>query len=168
MSTDVEEGAAPEAAPKKRGRGKLLLFIALPLLLLIGGGAGAYFSGALDSLLGKNPASEETGAELKPREALFVDLPDMLVNLNTGSRKPSFLKVDVSLQLGHKEDEDKVKLVQPRIIDTFQTYMRELRPEDLKGSAGLYRLREELLIRVNATVSPVKVDDVLFRDLLVQ
>jgi len=169
MSTDVEEGSAPQAAPKKRGRGKLLLFIALPLLLLIGGGAGAYFSGALDSLLGKKPASEEAaGAELKPREALFVDLPDMLVNLSTGTRKPSFLKVDVSLQLEHKEDEDKVKLVQPRIIDTFQTYMRELRPEDLKGSAGLYRLREELLIRVNATVSPVKVDDVLFRDLLVQ
>ena len=55
-----------------------------------------------------------------------------------------------------------------KIIDNFQTYLRELRIEDLRGSAGMYRLREELFVRVNAAAAPVKVKDVLFREMLVQ
>ncbi len=56
----------------------------------------------------------------------------------------------------------------PRIIDNFQVYLRELRVEDLKGSAGMYRLREEMLIRVSAAVAPAKINDVLFKEMLVQ
>jgi flagellar protein FliL len=56
----------------------------------------------------------------------------------------------------------------PRIIDTFVTYLRELRPEDLRGSAGLMRLREEMLVRVQAAARPARVTDVLFREMLVQ
>ena len=58
--------------------------------------------------------------------------------------------------------------LRPRIIDHFQVYLRELRVEDLRGSAGIYRLREELLARVNAAVKPTKVENVLFREVLVQ
>jgi flagellar protein FliL len=58
--------------------------------------------------------------------------------------------------------------VLPRIIDNFQVYLRELRVEDLKGSGGMYRLREELLLRVNAAVAPAKINDVLFKEMLVQ
>ena len=46
--------------------------------------------------------------------------------------------------------------------------MRELRVNDLEGSAGLYRLREELLRRVNVAVYPAKIDAVLFKDIVVQ
>jgi flagellar FliL protein len=56
----------------------------------------------------------------------------------------------------------------PRIIDNFQVYLRELRLDDLRGSAGIYRLREELLMRVNTAAQPVHVKDVLFREMLVQ
>jgi flagellar protein FliL len=58
--------------------------------------------------------------------------------------------------------------VMPRIVDSFQVYLRELRVEDLQGAAGVHLLREELLTRVNASVKPVKVNDVLFREMLVQ
>ena len=39
----------------------------------------------------------------------------------------------------------RIEAVMPRIVDNFQIYLRELRLEDLRGSAGIYRLREELL-----------------------
>jgi flagellar FliL protein len=161
----ADDDAPPVPAKKKRGMVFLLLIIGLPLLL-IGGAAGAYFAGLFDSMLGGKAASETAAS--KPKETVFYDLPDMLVNLNTGGKKTSFLKIGVSLQIEAKTDEPKIVAVQPRIIDTFQSYLRELRPEDLRGSAGLYRLREELLIRVSAAAAPIKVDDVLFKEMLVQ
>lgn len=162
-----EEGTAEPVPPKRSGK-KLILIIVIGLLVLLGAaGGGLYASGLLG---GKKPEATEAAAQAKDaaRQTSFYDLPDLLVNLNTGGRKSSFLKIVVSLELEANSDEPKVKAVQPRIVDTFQTYLRELRPEDLRGSAGLARLREELLIRVNATVNPVKVDDVLFREMLVQ
>ena len=46
----------------------------------------------------------------------------------------------------------------PRLQDLFQTYLREMRPEELRGSAGTYRLREELIARANVAVAPARVD----------
>ena len=56
----------------------------------------------------------------------------------------------------------------PRILDEFNVYMRELRPEDLDGAAGIFRLKEELLMRINQAVAPTRVKDVLFQEFLVQ
>ena len=56
----------------------------------------------------------------------------------------------------------------PRLLDLFQTYLREMRPEELRGSAGTYRLREELIARANIALQPTRVVDVLFTELLVQ
>jgi flagellar FliL protein len=171
MAEDEMEAAVESApAPRKRGGKKLILFVVLPVLLLLGAGAaGLYFTGVAQVLLGsKKEDGPKVEAPPPVKEAAFMDLPDMLVNLNTGGKKTNFLKISVSLQLDKQEDDAKVKLVLPRVVDTFQAYLRELRLEDLRGSAGLYRLREELLLRVNAALSPVKIDDVLFRELLVQ
>ena len=104
----------------------------------------------------------------KPATTTFMDLPDMLVNLRSDDPRPSFLKLSVSLELDSNEDKLVVTRVLPRVIDTFQVYLRELRAEQMQGAAGLLRLREELLGRINAAVSPVQVRDVLFREMLVQ
>ena len=92
----------------------------------------------------------------------------MIVNLNTGGRRSVFLNIKVSLELLSESDGDKVEVLMPRIIDYFQVYLRELRVEDLKGSAGMYRLREELLGRARAAVAPMQVKDVLFKQILIQ
>ena len=165
------EGDA-EAKPKSGGLPikKLVLFVVLPILLLGGGGAGAYFMGFLDSLLGKEPvaAEGEEGEPAAPAASVYYDLPEMLVNLNTGSRKSNFLKISVALELDDEATIDRLQTVMPRIIDNFQVYLRELRIEDLSGSAGIERLREELLLRVNAAIRPAEVRDVLFKEMLVQ
>ena len=173
LEEDFEEGEgaddAVHAAPK-RGKKKLLLLIVLPMLLVVGGAAGAYFSGAADPLLSMFSGGEdhkEAKVEQPATPAVFYDMPEMLVNLNTAGRKQTFLKIRVSLELEHATDVQRVEQVMPRIVDQFQVYLRELRVDDLQGSAGVYRLREELLARVNVAVKPAKVNDVLFKEMLV-
>ena len=100
--------------------------------------------------------------------AVFFPLEELIVNLNAGGRKSTFLKIRISLELADGEDISRIESVMPRIMDNFQVYLRELRIEDLKGSAGMYRLREELLTRVNAAAAPAKIRDVLFKEILVQ
>lgn len=176
MTAHAEDDAgelSTEGLPRKKFSGKkLVLFVILPLVLLIGAGAGVYFSGLLDSLLGKKEEHAEVPAEPAqpdPHAApIFYDLPDMLVNLNAAGKRPAFLKIKISIQVSKPEDVPAVEHVLPRIIDNFQVYLRELRLEDLKGSAGMYRLRQELLMRISAAAHPVKVKDVLFKEMLVQ
>ncbi|NVK17413.1 MAG: flagellar basal body-associated FliL family protein [Methylocystaceae bacterium] len=168
---DDEEGGGSGGGGKKK-----ILLLAIPLVLILGGAAGAYFTGLLDPLLGVEETVEgedgegpAVGPDGEPLQVAFTDLPEILVNLNTTGRKSSFLKIRVSLELANALDVPQVEAVQDRVVDAFQVYLRELRVEDLKGSAGMYRLREELLARVNAAVGPgVKVNDVLFKEMLVQ
>lgn len=172
---DDEEFDEEEEGGGSGGGKKKILMLAIPLILIVGGAAGAYFTGMLDSLIGSEEAgiegeagTGEDGEEGPVGPVAFTDLPEILVNLNTTGRKSSFLKIRVSLELPNALDVPNVEAVQDRVVDAFQVYLRELRVEDLKGSAGMYRLREELLARVNAAVAPVKVNDVLFKEMLVQ
>ena len=163
MESAGADGGAPSGGRKK------LLFIGVGavLLLLITGGV-LYMTGIADKFLGHKEEATAEKAAPPPPQAVFYDIPDLLVNLNSGSRKPSFLKLSVSLELERADDLSRLQSVMPRIIDNFQVYLRELRVEDLRGSGGIYRLREELLTRVNAAAAPVKIKDVLFKEMLVQ
>jgi len=90
------------------------------------------------------------------------------VNLNSSGRRTNFLKISISLELPGEADVKQLQMMLPRIIDSFQVYLRELRVSDLQGSAGMYRLREDLLRRVNEAAAPVKINDVLFKEMLIQ
>ncbi len=162
------DGEAPVRARRFPGK-KLVLFIALPVLLIGLAGAGVYFSGLADSLIG---AEEHEGELLTEEEeegpSVYYDIPDMLVNLNSSGRKTGYLKISVSVEVGSEADAEQLKTVLPRIVDSFQVYLRELRVEDLSGSAGLQRLREELLMRVSNAAAPTVVKDILFREMLIQ
>jgi len=172
---DGKDGEAAAEPKRRRFAGKtLVLFVIAPLLLLGGLGAGAYFTGLAGKILGsdkqeaeqKQKEKEQAAQAAKP--AVFYNLPEMLVNLNSAGRRTSFLKISVSLELENATDIPRIEAVMPRIVDNFQIYLRELRIEDLRGSAGLYRLREELLARVNNAAQPARVNDVLFKEMLVQ
>ncbi len=178
LEEDAEEGDDEdgEGEPSERiGKQKLFLIIGFVALLAIGGVAGAYFTGFLDPVMEMVTGTESVekaegaGEQTTASEgAVFYDLPEILVNLSTSGRKATFLKIRVSLELASADDRSKIEEMMPRIVDNFQVYLRELRIDDLKGSAGMYRLREELLTRVAAAVAPAKVNDVLFKEMLVQ
>ena len=161
------EGEGGEAdAPKSR---KKLIIIAAAVLLLVGGGGGGFLLMKKKAHAGEHGEHAEQAAEVK-KPAVFLEVRDMTVNLGAepGQQKPSFLKLRVALELKDAKVEGEVKPLLPRVEDAFQVYMRELRPSDLAGSAGLYRLREELLRRVNVAIHPAKAEAVLFKDVVVQ
>ena len=170
MAADSVEELANEL-PRRKFSGKtIVLYLVLPLLMFGGGAAALYVSGVLDSVLGETEeVVEEPEPVVDPDEpGVFYDLPQMLVNLSGGERRQTYLAISISLELGSNEDIAYVERVMPRIIDNFQVYLRELRLDELRGSAGLYRLREELLRRVHMAAQPAHVRDVLFREMLLQ
>jgi flagellar FliL protein len=165
--SEPEEPAAGEAAEppaKALGRRKLIL-LAIPLVLVLAG-AGLWFSGVLPRLLGMDKAADQAGDTPVPPS--YVDLPEMVANLNSGNRRPSYVKLTARVEVPRPGDVAKVKAAMPRLQDLMQTYLREMRPEELHGSAGTYRLREELLVRANAAVAPARVSDILFTEMIVQ
>ena len=190
--TENEDGDLDE---KKKGGKKKLIMILLPLLLLGGGGGGAYYMGYLDSLLGVESEEGEHGDESEGEheeeddghgkksaksdghggeegegggDSAFLEIPPMIVNLNTQDGTPRYLRLTIQLELEDPSDKDTIIAIMPRVVDQFQTYLRELRDRDLRGSAGVYRLQMELLWRVNQAVAPIEVKDVLFQEILIQ
>jgi flagellar protein FliL len=157
---EAEEGA--EAAPaKSKFSKKTIIMAAAGALVLIGGGTGAYF------MLSGPKETTPVVAQAKP--AVFLDVPEVLVNLSTtGNERTQYLKVKVVLELADATLTPQIQTTMPRVMDAFQTYLRELRPTDLDGSAGLYRLKEELTRRVNAAIAPNRINAVLFKEIVVQ
>jgi flagellar FliL protein len=180
MSKAAEAVVEAVAPAKPNGRRRLLL-LAIPVLLA-GTGAGLWFSGILPSLLGLGHRNDAHGgtpghgeashgapeaAAIKPTAS--VELPEMVANLNVGpGRRPSYIKLHARIELSRAEDVAAAQAGMPRLLDLFQTYLREMRPEELRGSTGTWRLREELIARANIAIAPGRVTDVLFTELLVQ
>ena len=156
-----EDADGQSAAPKGKLPLKLMIIIAAALVVLGGGGTAAYvmFGGA----------KETTAVAAPVKPAVFLDVPEVLVNLSTsGSERTQYLKVKVVLELPDAALSPQIQSTMPRVMDAFQTYLRELRPTDLDGSAGLYRLKEELTRRVNAAIAPSRINAVLFKEIVVQ
>jgi flagellar FliL protein len=166
---DEPEDADDQAAPKSKFKLslklpslKVMIIAAAGLLVVAGGGGGAYFYFF-------SAPTQEKPAVAATKPALFVDMPDVLVNLsNPASERTQYLKVKIVLEVPDPEVVTQIQPLMPRVMDAFQTYLRELRPTDLDGSAGLYRLKEELTRRVNAAVSPNRITAVLFKEIVVQ
>ncbi len=171
QDVDEESGAEEEGGGKKRLSGKkIVLFIGLPVFVLIAGLGAAFFLGVFGGGHEEEQADAEMGhgeEAFDPSKIVFYDLPDMIVNLNTGSKGSRYLKLKVVIEL---EDPEAVAIIDPlipRVIDRFQVYLRQLRVADLNGSAGMFHLKNELLRRLNAAV-PVEVKDILFKEIIIQ
>jgi flagellar protein FliL len=143
---------------------KLMIIVGGALVVLLAAGGGAYF------FLGGHEKGEAATAATLAKPPTFLDMPDVLVNLSTSvaGDRTQYLKVKVTLELPDQAMTAQIQPMMPRLMDAFQTYLRELRPTDLEGSAGLYRLKEELTRRVNAAIAPNRVSAVLFKEIVIQ
>jgi flagellar FliL protein len=176
MSGQIEASQEVQEVKKGGGRKKLLILVAAPVLL-VAIGAGLWFGGILPPLLGMGqpPASAEK-QEPGPPVITFFEMPEIITNLNAPGRRAVYIKLRSKLELARPEDGALVQASMPRLVDLFQTYLREVRPEELRGSAGTQRLREELVARANIAVAQagrsdaqqIRVNDVLFQEILVQ
>jgi flagellar protein FliL len=161
------EGEEAKAAPKRKLSLKLILMAVGGLVGLgvIGGGGYFFFFSGHEKA---EAAATAAGPQVKP--VVFLDMPEVLVNLSSssGSERTQYLKVKVTLELPNETMSQQIQPIMPRVMDAFQTYLRELRATDLDGSAGLYRLKEELTRRVNAAIAPSRINAVLFKEIVVQ
>ena len=176
--SDDENEGAPEGEAQEQpkqgfvknllGNKKLLIIAAAGLVVLIlGGGAGAYFflfSGTDET---KTAAAEPVIPPTPPQVAYF-EVPDILVNIQTPDGSAAYLKLSVALEIDSDLEKPGLQVLMPRLVDQFQSYLRELRIDDLKGSEGVVRLKEELLRRVNVSAAPYHVRDVLLKEMIVQ
>src|SRR5262249_5187913 len=125
------------------------------------GGGGYFFFG--------HHGGDTAAAATHVKPPIFVDMPDILVNLSSsGGERTQYLKVKIALELPDEAVSAQIQPIMPRPLDTFQSYLRELRSTDPDGSAGRYRLKEELTRRVNASIAPNRVNAVLFKEIMVQ
>jgi flagellar protein FliL len=164
------EADAPEAeaegaaAPKKSFLSKKLIIMAAAGVLVLGGGGGAWFF-----LFSKKDHHEEKPAVAAAKPPAFLDMPEVVVNLSsTNNGRAQYLKAKIVLEVTDQKIADEIKPVLPRVLDSFQTYLREMRSSDLEGSAGIYRVRDELTKRVNLAVAPSRINAVLFKEIVVQ
>lgn len=147
-----------EETPPKKSRTKLMAIVGV--VVLLGGGGGFYYW--------KSKAAAPVAEARKV--VAFLDVPEITINLaqSPGQERQSFLKLKLALELSDQKLIAQVQPLMPRLLDNFQVYLRELRASDLEGSAGLYRLKEELIRRTNAALHPARVEALLFKDVLVQ
>ncbi len=162
--TEAEPGAEGAEGEAAGGKKKLFIMIGAGVALLAVLGGAAFF------FLGSKPKPADAGhdAHAPAKTVMYVDLPDMTVNLSAVDGRATYLKVKVALEVSDKATVEKITPVLPRVLDAFQIYLRELRVSDLDGSAGLYRVKEELQRRINTAIAPARIDAVLFKEILVQ
>ncbi len=169
-----EAGAEGAEGGAKKGKRKLI-FIAGGVVLLLAIVGGLFAAGIIGGG-GKEEAPHETPEEIAAKaeaaalaaRPVYYELPEFLINLSATSGRTSFLKMSVTLELRDQAAIATMDASKPRIIDTFNTYLREMRPADLQGSAGIYRLRTELMARLNSSIEEGTVKDILFSEIIVQ
>ncbi len=177
---DAPEDGEGGSKRKLKLPGNKLMIIGAAVSLLAFGGGGYWFltknkspatQTAAQSADGKTSAASAQGQSGPKKPSAFLDLPEMTVNLAAGAGqqdRQQFLRMKIALEVGEQKVVTEIQPMLPRVMDTFQVFMRELRPQDLEGSAGLYRLKEEMTRRVNVAVYPARVDAILFKELMVQ
>lgn len=155
-------------APAKISR-KKILFILIPLLMAVGIAVGFYYvfnrnydnDASLNYSVVKNTASENgTDAETV---TVFYDLPEISARLQNPAGEVQTLNFKLSIELSKVEDTQTVDNLLPRIKDAINAHIVELTPEEVRGSEGLYWLKEELLYRINLLTAPVKVNNLNFK-----
>jgi flagellar FliL protein len=165
-TADVEADAPDEegsAAPKRSFLSRRNLLIAAPSTLLLTGGGASYF------FFFRSAHKEEKPVVVAVKPPAFFDVPDILVNLSApAGERGQYLKVKLVLEIADSSVAQQIQPVMPRVMDAFQVFLRELRASDLDGSAGMFRLKEELTRRVNTAIAPSRINAVLFKEMVIQ
>ncbi len=163
---EVQDGAAPA----KKGIPKLFILIGAAAIVVLLGGAGLYVFLSRGTTETEHAAEGAAGehATAAAAHTFIFNLPTMIVNLNNETEGQAFMKLTVALEVANEEMMTEIQPRIAKVIDAVQVYLRELRKSDLEGSAGVYRLKEELLRRVNVAIYPSRVESILFKEILVQ
>lgn len=169
------EAEIEDSASAKKGIPKLFIIIGAAAVVVLLAGAGLFMflsagSAPAEDAAAHGEAADGHGADGHGAAAstFIFNLPPMMVNLNNAEGTGAVMRLTVALEVANQEMMTAIQPGMAKVIDSFQVYLRELRRSDLEGSAGVYRLKEELLRRVNVAIYPNRVESILFKEILVQ
>ena len=169
---DIPEDA--EDAPKKKSKKPLLIGLLLALILG-GGGFYAVQSGLIlssgneaagsehaDDGHGSTKTDESSSAALP--EIAFVPIDPLIISLgpNAGSRHLRFraqLEVDAGKEAA-------ILSVMPRIVDVLNGYLRAVHVKDLETPSALFKLRSQMLRRIELVAGEGRVRDLLIMEFI--
>lgn len=163
--TTAEDGVLDEELKEGGGKSKKLIIIIAAVVVLLGLGGVGFFLDPLGLFASEDGPKKEV---VKVEPAVFFPLEPITVNLNNPEGRRQYLKLKATLEVRSDKDVEAITPFLPRVLDAFQVYLRELRTTDIEGTAGLYRLKEELLKRINIAVYPSEVKDILFEEIIIQ
>jgi flagellar FliL protein len=167
------EAAAVEladgAAPKKGGKGKLILIAALALVV-VGGGAGGFFYWK-STQGGEHAKKQEEAKPLLPLQFVPLD-PPFVVNFS-GQQTVRFLQVEVRLASRELETVDRMKANEPVIRNDLLLLFGQQDAAELATREGKEKLRAAALEQVRKIVKaeggkPETVDSVYFTSFVMQ
>lgn len=145
---------------------KLIIFVTLPLMLIVGAGMGAVMFGLIPGFdpLGKRRAAMG-GGEMAPKQepylneapppfaesspdAVVFQLEEFVINLQTERRYPVFMLLSLALELRDPAAQARVATLEPRIRDAVIIYASSFSQEDLNGFDGINKIRDGLWVRL--------------------
>lgn len=130
-------------------------------------------SGTPEETAAPDGASRAAAAGTDGAALEMLPVDEMIVNITaltlSGRRTSRFLKIDAAILYdpavaGAGEIPERYLYIR----DSFQDYMRQLGESDLEGSAGLARLKSELLRRARAVSGSDAPRDILIADMVIQ
>lgn len=160
---DEEEDGEEEEEGSGGGRKKLILIISIVVLVLIGAGAGAYFMG----LFGGGEPVEEEVVVVPPGPPAYHEFPLMVVDLKKSSNRTNYIKLKVVIEIVSR-DLPLLVAQELKIVDKMQGYLRSQTREDVAGGPGTENMRNGITNIVTEVMGEVKIEGVLFREILLQ
>ncbi len=148
-----------EAAPVRKPRKKRLAILGLVVVLLGGGGAGAWF-------LSQGDSPKEAPA---PKAPVFLPLETFTINLQGDGH---YLQIDITLQVADQAQIDIIKAYMPRVRSRLLSLLSSKQAEELASTEDKKKLAQEILAQVKLPFDPKgkpqQVDDVLFTSFVIQ
>ena len=156
----------------KSGGGLLRIIILVIPALLIGLGGGYFLGSKLTAKHYEDKEKKEPQAAQAPKDPTqlvgeMYKFEPFLVNLNEpkGNR---YLKAMVQLELANENIKAELERRQAQMRDVILQLLSSKSTQDLQAADGKFRLREELLSRINALLVNGAITRVYFTEFVIQ
>ena len=155
--------------PKKNG---VTIFLILNSLLLAGVLAmqvlkpGAAAAPAAAAEAGTH-AKAEAAAPAKAGPGPMVRLADFIIHLRNPEAE-RYARLSFEIEVGSDLDRDKMTARLPQIRESFIAYLSDQTLEDLRGSEGIRKTKEQLFARLGAIAPEASPRAIYITDLVIQ
>lgn len=171
MADEEKDTGSAEKPQKKKSKFKLILII-LIVLILVGGGAAAYFlffkpkaaentaPQTVENVAVPKPAATQKIGPLYSFETFIVNLADP-----GGTR---YLKITMQAELDSDKLNEEMEMRKPQVRDIILTVLSSKTYAEVSTAQGKLTLKQEIIRRVNLTLTTGSVKSVYFTEFVSQ